>query len=179
MTGQQYKVGQILFVGSNKKNQVVPVQITERVTKENVEGQKIIYSVVTTGHPEKPIDLSRIDGQIFTSLEEAKEKMILNAEKASQDLFIRAKQEINRMVQVAAQASQKFSPMVSSEKEEDFSIDISDEIVDEEIPVVKRSKKEKEPQILEEDNEAFIMVPGPDGTEIKAKVRSIQGPGQT
>jgi len=178
-----HKIGQILFIGSNKKNQVVPVQVVERLTKETVDGKKIIYSVITSNNPEKTIDLERINGQIFTSLEEAKNKMtinaerasremIVNAEKASQDLLSRARQEIDHMVQVAAQAAQKF-PQYSSNKfddddeGEDLSIDLSDVVVEEE-------KEQKEKKGKETDKPTITVPLGPNDEEVPVKVRSVQ-----
>lgn len=176
---KHYHVGQVIFVGSNKKNQVIPVQVTERVTRETVDGRAIVYSVVTPKHLDRPIDLSKVDGQIFTSLEEARRKMISSAERASQDFLTRAKQEINRMVGVAASAAKRFpgqeekEPKVEfDEPQDDLNIDITDDVYD----IERRDEppgRAAYDQQAEEENDV-IMVPGPDGTEIPAKVKSVR-----
>lgn len=178
---QQYLVGQVLFVGSNKKNQVIPVQVTERVTRETVEGSRIVYSVVTPKHPEKAIDLSRVDGQIFTSLDEARSKMIAKAERASQEFLVRAKREIDRMVSVAATAAKRFpngQAVAPPPKEDDLQIDITDEAAtypDEPTAYDNVGDVEHLPPLPPtEEGEEVIMVPGPDGKEVPAKVRSVR-----
>jgi hypothetical protein len=176
---KQYYVGQILFVGSNKKNQVVPVQVTERVTRETIDGHKIVYSVSTPKNPDKHIDLSTVSGQIFTSLDEARRKMISNAETASQNFLSQAKKEIERMCGAAHQASQRFPQVKGKElpvpPQEELSLDISDELEAYPAVSVLPPPLPMAPAAMENSEEDVIMVPGPDGKEVPARVRSVNG----
>lgn len=59
-----YQIGQVLFVVSNKKKTVIPVQVIEKLIKQTISGDNVTY-VVTTG--DDNLDLGKIDGEVFES----------------------------------------------------------------------------------------------------------------
>jgi hypothetical protein len=75
-----HRVGQVLFIILNKKQQVVPVQVTEQVVRRSLNGEEISYSVAVPGRDDmKSISLEQIDGEVFTSIEEVRAQMFEHA----------------------------------------------------------------------------------------------------
>ena len=92
-----FEVGQVLFVISNKTQKIVPVQVAEQVIRKSIHGQKTIYLVKVPGK-EKLVDLTAIDGSVYSAVDEVRSKlnenilrivneMIENAVKIADDQF--------------------------------------------------------------------------------------------
>jgi hypothetical protein len=72
-----YSVGQVLFIILNKKQQVIPCQVTEQVVRRSVSGEEISYSVSIPGRSENKIhELDTIDGEVFNSIEDVRTYML-------------------------------------------------------------------------------------------------------
>lgn len=72
-----YQVGQVLFIILNKKQQVIPVQITEQVVRRSLNGEEISYSVSIPSRDENRVhELDSIDGEIFDSIDAVREYML-------------------------------------------------------------------------------------------------------
>ena len=67
-----YAVGQILYVVLKNDNKVVPMQISEEITRKTLDGLKIDY-IVKVGSDDKKttMTVAEIDGDIFESPEQA------------------------------------------------------------------------------------------------------------
>ena len=71
-----YSVGQVLFIILNKKQQVIPCQVTEQVVRRSLSGEDISYSVSIPGRNENKIhELDAIDGEVFDSIEDVRKYM--------------------------------------------------------------------------------------------------------
>ena len=72
-----YQVGQVLFIILNKKQQVIPVQVTEQVVRRSLNGEEISYSVSIPNRDENRIlELDSIDGEVFESIDSVREYML-------------------------------------------------------------------------------------------------------
>ncbi len=61
-----YSVGQVLFIILNRKQQVIPCQVTEQVVRRSISGEEISYSVSIPSRNENKIhELDTIDGEVF------------------------------------------------------------------------------------------------------------------
>jgi len=73
-----YDVGQVLYIISSSTKRVIPVQVSERIVKQTLNGDTTSYIVVVPGKSQG-IDLSKIKGNIFTDLSIVRQTMITNA----------------------------------------------------------------------------------------------------
>lgn len=65
------KIGQIIYVLSNKAQKIIPAIVIEEMTVKKLEGNEVSWkvSVGPTGK-EKIIDSKRLDGELYASLDE-------------------------------------------------------------------------------------------------------------
>lgn len=78
-----YEVGQVLFLILNKRQQVLPVQVNEQVVRRSLDGEEISYSVaVPVSKGVKLYDLSELDGELYSSIEEARDVLYEHATQA-------------------------------------------------------------------------------------------------
>lgn len=183
MSDRQFHVGQILFIGSNKKNSVVPVQVKKRTIEETIEGNKVTYFIATPKNPNVIVELDKIGGQIFTSIDEAKRIMTMNAERSAQDFLQKARAQIDKMIRVAAKVSERF-PQVGAPPRSQQSVALIDEYEDllelpaeetiyDEVDYQQPPPPPQVPPMSSEEN--MIMVPDPNDPEkmIPVKVGNI------
>lgn len=76
---QTLRIGQIIYILSNKSQSVVPAIIAGRNIAETLEGQAVSYKV-KVGPPDRVqiVDLGRIDGDLYTSLEDIRALLLKN-----------------------------------------------------------------------------------------------------
>tara|TARA_Y100000593_G_C4164552_1_gene263752 strand:+ start:143 stop:553 length:411 start_codon:yes stop_codon:yes gene_type:complete len=78
-----YNVGQLLYVILNKRQRVIPVQVIEQVVRRSLQGEETHYSVNVPGkNGVKPYNLHDLDGEVYESVEDAKEALIENANRS-------------------------------------------------------------------------------------------------
>ena len=77
-----YKVGQILFMTSEKSMKIIPVQVVEEVVRTTLDGKEQTYMIMFPNKDKTVGDIAHIKGMLFTSKEEVKSYMIENTEKA-------------------------------------------------------------------------------------------------
>ena len=72
-----YSVGQVLFIILNRKQQVIPCQVTEQVVRRSLTGEEISYSVSIPSRNENKIhELDSIDGEVFETIEDVRNYML-------------------------------------------------------------------------------------------------------
>lgn len=64
-----YEVGQVLYVVSRRKNDVIPVQIVEELTSKTLKGEEKTYRV-KVGDDKNVATIDQVDGEIFKSPQE-------------------------------------------------------------------------------------------------------------
>jgi len=74
-----YEIGQVVFVVLSKKQQIFPMQVVETVTKKTLQGEEIKYCLQAGSDKSTKIMLDQLDGEIFTSAEEAKSTLVARA----------------------------------------------------------------------------------------------------
>ena len=82
MNNQIYDVGHILFLLFERKRQVIPVQVTEQITRKTLEGEKIEYIVTLPNEKRATTELSALGAQIFYTIEDAQNYMVESAKSA-------------------------------------------------------------------------------------------------
>jgi len=79
---KEYKVGQILFVISEKTTKIIPVQIVEEVVRTTIEGKEKTYTIMLPDKEATKVDIKSIKGELFTTWQSLRAKMVNNATKA-------------------------------------------------------------------------------------------------
>jgi hypothetical protein len=82
MNNKVYDVGHILFLLFERKRQVIPVQVTEQITRKTLEGEKMEYIVTLPNEKRATTELSSLGAQIFYTIEDAQEHMVTSAKSA-------------------------------------------------------------------------------------------------
>ena len=82
MSNQVYDVGHILFLLFERKRQVIPVQVTEQITRKTLEGEKMEYIVTLPNEKRATTELSSLGAQIFYTIEDAQTYMVDSAKSA-------------------------------------------------------------------------------------------------
>jgi len=104
-----YEIGQVVFVVISKKQQIFPMQVVETVTKKTLQGEEIKYCLQAGSDKSTKIMLDQIDGEIFTSSEDARStltsraslqisRLVDSAVKKAKDWYTKEiKQELNEL----------------------------------------------------------------------------------
>lgn len=72
-----YELGQTIFILSNKSQSVVPAVITEEFVHKKLNGNVVTYKVaIGPVSKQKIVDLEKIDGEVFTSLDDIRTTLI-------------------------------------------------------------------------------------------------------
>ena len=82
MSNQVYDVGHILFLLFERKRQVIPVQVTEQITRKTLGGEKMEYIVTLPNEKRATTELSALGAQIFHTIEDAQNHMVDSAKSA-------------------------------------------------------------------------------------------------
>jgi len=113
MSGQlEYSVGDVLYVFDSDKQRIVPVQVVSVTSKRTINGVEVSHEIVTPARTDRPVDIARVHGEIYTSLTDLRQFMMENAKRA-----------IDSMVQRAADvAMQAFDPPEIVENNEELAL---------------------------------------------------------
>lgn len=78
-----HNVGDIVYIVSNKKRQVLPAQVIEQINRKTLAGEQIQYQVLIAG-ASSPVDLDSLSavGKVFSSLEDVRSSLYKQAELA-------------------------------------------------------------------------------------------------
>lgn len=92
MNNQVYDVGHILFLLFERKRQVIPVQVTEQITRKTLEGEKMEYMVTLPNEKRAITELSSLNAQAFYTIEDAQSYMVDSAKSAIDAMVIKTTQ---------------------------------------------------------------------------------------
>lgn len=152
-----YNIGEIIFVVSQKTQQVIPVQVVERIVKSTINGDEIIYKVIGPSG-EGPHDLNQIDGEMYVDPKIIREELRQKAIKA-----------IDRMVDNAIKvANNNFKSPTNQTKE--VSLSLKNAV---KSPMISLEPEDDYDDFEKENGAEIELPPGPDGVPRKAKVRSV------
>ena len=86
-----YRVGQILFVPDTETNTIIPFQIVEEIVRRTLEGDSTSYRI-KLGIDDEVMMLSAVTGDIYESLDTARQMLLANATKWVNHVIIKAEQ---------------------------------------------------------------------------------------
>ena len=113
----EYNVGQILYFVLKKDSKVIPMQVYEEITRKTMDGLKIDYVVKVGSDENTTLKISEIEGDIFSSPEEA---ITILTEKA--------KSSITKLVSMAQDKAKIWYEMKPA-KIERVAIDSEEEVI--------------------------------------------------
>ena len=82
MKNQNYNIGQILFILSQKYNKVIPVKVTEHIISKTAEGEKSKYIVTPYFNKNKKYNLDQLSGTVMFNTQDVYNYMLNNASSA-------------------------------------------------------------------------------------------------
>lgn len=87
-----YDVGQVVYVVSSKKMQILPFVISEEVVRKTLTGQEVTY-LVKRDKTNKTYNLAEIEGDVYVDIEDVRNKLIINATNAIEKICDQALQK--------------------------------------------------------------------------------------
>lgn len=143
MSEKNYEIGEIIYLVSNKVSSsktgnqgpvVFPAIIQEENVRKTRDGNKITYKVLIGNESRnKLVDMAKVDGEIYGSLDEVKTMMVEKLEQAKKALIDKTNEQIHKSLSRAAMMAktwygveteefegQEYSP---DEQQEDEKID--------------------------------------------------------
>jgi hypothetical protein len=78
----EYNVGQILYLMSEKTTKIMPIQVVEEVVRTTLEGKEKTYTVQLPDQKKTKLDIGDLKGEIFDSTNVLRVFMIDNATRA-------------------------------------------------------------------------------------------------
>ena len=111
-----YDVGQIVYIVSSKKMQVIPFVIAEEVVRKTLSGKDVTYLVKRDG-TSKTYNLRELQGEIFDDIEDVRTSLVNNATGA-----------INKICETAKKRSISLQVLKPSSESLDVKIPTEDDI---------------------------------------------------
>lgn len=160
---KHYAIKQVLFVVSDEKQQIIPVQVVEKLTRQTLDGDEIVYKIKDP-KGENIYDLNKIKGQIFTDpyiVKDILKKRVLDSIEKMVDMSIKvAKQKFGFNENKGLQAVSK-----ETEKNDDLELELNDGDQEEnQIQDIYPVSNESAPT---------VEIVGENGVPQKVKVRKI------
>lgn len=138
----EHKVGQILYICDEERMKIIPIQVVEEVIRNTIKGSEKNYVIMFPDTKKTLTNLNKIKGKIFQDPKKVQDYMIENASDA-----------IKRMRKAA-----------ESLRDQCFSIDLTEEVVEE------NSNNQNNAGVQVETNDDIIMVDL--GGGVKARMNS-------
>jgi hypothetical protein len=86
----KYHVGQIIYAILNKKGQVYPMRVIEEITKKTLKGEEVNYVLQAGKDQSVTILLNDVEGEIFTTAEEARSILVDRATRQIEKIIVTA-----------------------------------------------------------------------------------------
>lgn len=147
----KYSIGQVLFVVLSKKSQVYPMQVTEIITKKTLNGEDISYVLQAGADKNSTVMLHQLDGEVFET-----------SEKAREILSLRAKRQIDKLVDAAISKSKEWYGL---------NADSAQTIQD--LPDLSTKPDIAKKNLVSQDEESTTAVVLPDGTVAKVRLPTL------
>lgn len=158
---EAYDIGQVVYVVSPKSQQVIPVQVVERIVKSTVNGDEIIYKVMGP-KGEGPHDLNKVDGDFYT-----------DPDAVLRDLQAKVIAMVNKMVSNAINvaASRFKTPSPKQDGSLTLKLPKTERPINGKPAMVTKPKPTDDLFPMKEGE--IELPPGPDGKPRIARVRSV------
>ena len=83
----EYRVGQILYFVGTESARVIPVRVVEEVVRTTIDGKEKTYTVELPDEKRTHVDMSKLSGKPFESVNDISTYMFKNAKDAIQTMI--------------------------------------------------------------------------------------------
>jgi hypothetical protein len=88
---QQLKIGQIIYVLSNKGQEIIPAMVIEEQTIQTLQGVNVSWKIaIGSGEKQKIVDSTKLNAELYSSLEEVKSLLSTRLNKFIDGLVVTA-----------------------------------------------------------------------------------------
>ncbi len=112
-----YKVGQVLYALSTKQMSVIPIQITERIVRETLEGEAVTHVAVSATGKEIS-DIRKVKAIFYENPDDVKDALISNVTEVIDEIVKGAKSKASSVFNVKIQ-NESESPAKESDDASD------------------------------------------------------------
>lgn len=95
-----YEVGQILYMTSQKSFKIIPIQVVEEVIRTTINGKEKTYMVCFPDQEKTVVDIKKINSKIFKNVKDVEKHLLDNTRKAIKELIKEANQAIDAVFSV-------------------------------------------------------------------------------
>ena len=118
----EYSVGQVLFIMMPKEMAVIPVQVSERIVRETLDGQATSYMLSVPGK-ERAVSLEKVPGVVYTSLSDVKTGMIENVTSVISSLVDRAEKIAQQSFNYSTESAMHDATVKYEKKDQELATD--------------------------------------------------------
>ncbi|MAI57550.1 MAG: hypothetical protein CML56_00940 [Rhodobacteraceae bacterium] len=173
-----YAVGDVVYVISNKKRNVVPVQIVEQIVRRSLQGETVSFKASLPGRDRsKTIDLGEIDGTVHKTLGDARKFLYDQASVAINALLNTAGEVSKNHFGVDPDVKVSTEPVPqeqTADKNPAFDLDLD---LHQQVPLAPPAPSNGEGNILDftaVDASGKVEVQMPDGTFANIQMPEMQ-----
>ena len=111
-----YAIGQVIYLLSNKETKVFPAQVVEVVVRKTLENEETNYFIKMPDNAATVVSLSKVDGQVFLSLEALKNFMLENARKNIESIVLSSQQLAEKVFATPQTQSTEMKDLITSNR---------------------------------------------------------------
>tara|TARA_B100000214_G_C23868414_1_gene581417 strand:+ start:163 stop:678 length:516 start_codon:yes stop_codon:yes gene_type:complete len=170
-----YAVGDVVYVISNKKRNVVPVQIVEQIVRRSLDGESVSFKAALPGRDKsQSIDLHTVDGTVYRTLADARMFLYDQATTAINELLSTASEVSKKHFGVDPDSPPTTEPVPqdqTADKNPTFDMDLD------QLPLAPPSNVSADGTVLDftsVDSSGKVEVQMPDGTIASIKMPEMQ-----
>lgn len=180
---RSYAIGQVVFVLSENAQKIVPVRIVEEITIKKLDGNHTTFKVaVGPKGKEKVVESARLNGELYTTLDEIKEVLKKRLSAFLNQIITDAEDRTLKWYGQQQNKEISAEPTDDSKIDPENLLDSFDDSNKQKSPLSKKQltqeelRKElrrnlSEPDELLDTGEDRGMVELPDGTVVKARLK--------
>ena len=86
----EYQVGQVLYVLDSARQRIIPIQVVSETVRKTLSGSEFSYEVVSPAKKDQPVSMSKLVGEVYTSLQEIEQFLRDNALSAISSIVTKA-----------------------------------------------------------------------------------------
>lgn len=147
---KKFSIGQIVYILYNKNQTILPALVVEEVTKQTLNGTEVSWKfAVGESKQQKIVDLTQINGDVYSSLNEIKQLLTERLNKYIDSIIKSAKD--NEHIWYHAQLKNAKESGAVSETEKSVAADPLDSLITGPKELSKESLREKLKEIVSLD----------------------------
>ena len=149
----KYKVGQVLYMTSEKSLNVIPIQVVEEVVRTTLTGKEKTYMVMFPDQNNTVVDITETTGRLFVSKKDLKQFMTANATKAIDKMLEKAEKICASRFSIAKESLNK---NIDEKIEKNVHNDVNNDIITVDLGNGLTGKLNQKDISKVKNNESFV-----------------------